>query len=318
MDQQEILAPAVKVVEYTKIEAGIAELKKRHEGVVFDVTTTDGDKAARAARQECVKLRTTLEAKRKAIKAPALQRCRDIDDEAKRITKAIETVEGPIDAQIKAEETRKEAERIERERIETKKREKVSQAISDIAFVPVYAAGKSAEQIASLVSELCAKPLTEDEFGDRLGEAGIAKSAAIAKLEELHTAAVAHEDDQRRIAADREELARIQAEQAATQARQAQEQEDLDRQRRELAAKEAPKPVAALAQAPVVAAIPATAVDQQPVETDDCTLSDFFAKLEKVEIAPGLDEMAGVIAAHYGVPPYKAREWIVSAAKGQS
>ena len=49
--------------------------------------------------------------KRKEIKAPALVRCKLIDEETKRITSELLALEVPIDEQIKAEEKRLRAER---------------------------------------------------------------------------------------------------------------------------------------------------------------------------------------------------------------
>lgn len=60
-------------------------------------------------------LRTSLEAKRKELKAPALERSRLIDSEAKRIESEIRSLEDPIDALITAEEQRRERERAERQ-----------------------------------------------------------------------------------------------------------------------------------------------------------------------------------------------------------
>jgi hypothetical protein len=52
------------LVSYSRTEAAIAELKARYSGVRFDLATTAGDRAARAARLELVRLRTSLDAKR--------------------------------------------------------------------------------------------------------------------------------------------------------------------------------------------------------------------------------------------------------------
>lgn len=101
-----------KIAEYSPTAAALAELRQRFGNIAFDLSTTKGDKDARAARLELVRLRTGLETKRKELKAPALERSRLIDDEAKRITAAILELETPIDEQIKAAEAAKEAERI--------------------------------------------------------------------------------------------------------------------------------------------------------------------------------------------------------------
>lgn len=70
---------------------------------MWDVSTTKGDREARAARKELVTLRTSLEAKRKELKAPALERAKLIDTEAKRIEAEIRSLEDPIDALIVAD-----------------------------------------------------------------------------------------------------------------------------------------------------------------------------------------------------------------------
>ncbi len=65
--------------------------------------------------------RTALETLRKEIKAPALERCRLIDDEAKRITAELLKIEEPIDTAIKAEEQRKEEEKAAKARAEAER-----------------------------------------------------------------------------------------------------------------------------------------------------------------------------------------------------
>ena len=100
MNTETLDRPAIEtsIAEYSPTAAGLADLAHRFKNVVFDVSTTKGDKEARAARLELVRLRTGLEAKRKELKAPALERSRLIDAEAKRITDAILLLEEPIDA----------------------------------------------------------------------------------------------------------------------------------------------------------------------------------------------------------------------------
>ena len=107
-----------EIVEYSKTEAALADLNARYSAVIFDTSTTKGMQEAVAGRAEIRGYRVDLEKERVRIKAPALERCRLIDTEAKRITAALEALENPIDAAIKAEQQRKENERIEKERLE--------------------------------------------------------------------------------------------------------------------------------------------------------------------------------------------------------
>lgn len=95
------------IAEYSATEKGLALLRDKLKDAKYDVTTTAGMDLACKDRRECVTLRTSLEAKRKEIKAPALARCQQIDSEAKRIEAEIVALEGPINEQIKAEENRK-------------------------------------------------------------------------------------------------------------------------------------------------------------------------------------------------------------------
>ena len=101
----------MKIVEYRKTEAALAALADKYKDAVFPVDTAKGMASAKEARAEVRGYRVDLEKKRKELKADVLERGRMIDGEAKRITEALEALENPIDGQIKAEESRKEAER---------------------------------------------------------------------------------------------------------------------------------------------------------------------------------------------------------------
>ena len=106
------------VVHLNRTAQAIAELTGKYKGAIFDMATAAGDKAARGARLELVTTRTAIEAKRKELKAPALEFGKVIDSEAARLTKLVSDLEDPIDAQIKADERRRQEERDEAERRE--------------------------------------------------------------------------------------------------------------------------------------------------------------------------------------------------------
>ena len=119
MSDPEVLPETTtQVAEYSQTAAALAEMREQLAGHTFDCTTTAGDQEARQSRLTLVRLRTSLEAKRKELKAPLLERTRLIDDEAKRITGELLELEQPIDALIKAEEQRKAEAKTEAERIE--------------------------------------------------------------------------------------------------------------------------------------------------------------------------------------------------------
>lgn len=200
------------IAEYSETAAALGELRQRHQGVVFDVTKPKEMKAAKEARAELRTLRTGLEKKRVEIKAPALERCRLIDAEAKRITAELVALEEPIDVQIKAEEARAESERLAKLEAERLRVEAIQQKIQAIRDVPAGLVGKPSVVIAGQLANLQKTVLDEDELAEHYVTATDALTAAIARVQELLAAVHEHEAEQKRIAAEREELARIRAE----------------------------------------------------------------------------------------------------------
>ena len=99
------------LTEFSRVEAGLAALREKHANTVYEVSTTVGLDAAKAARAELREPRYAVENVRKTAKAPLLALGKRIDAEAARITAEIMAIEQPIDDQIKAEEARRVAER---------------------------------------------------------------------------------------------------------------------------------------------------------------------------------------------------------------
>lgn len=66
------------VAEFDKVAEGIAELRKRYSGVVFDVRTSKGMDEAKKARQEIRTPRYEIERLRKDAKAAGLVRLREL------------------------------------------------------------------------------------------------------------------------------------------------------------------------------------------------------------------------------------------------
>lgn len=200
-----------EVKEYSVTEASLAGLRQKYQDMTFDVATTKGDKEARAARLELVKLRTGLDAKRKEIKAPALAYCQLIDSEAKRITAEIVKLEDPIDAMIKAEEVRKATERAEKERIERERITAIHARIAKISGLPAALVGKPSEVMLAALDDLQAQEITLDDFAEFTGTALAGRQTVVEQIQQMVAAMRSHEADQARLKAEREELARQQA-----------------------------------------------------------------------------------------------------------
>ena len=187
------------LVKYSRTELALADLRDKYAGKVFDLTTTKGDKEARAARLELVTLRTGLERKRKELKEPALEIGKTIDAEAARIKKEIEAIETPIDAQIKADEKRR-AEEAARKAAGEAFRVALHKALIDrINGYARDAVGLPTERIAKGVAFVEALSFG-DETQELRSQYESAKTDTLASLRKLHSDAVTAEAE----AAERE------------------------------------------------------------------------------------------------------------------
>ncbi|MBN8639321.1 MAG: hypothetical protein J0M07_28640 [Anaerolineae bacterium] len=205
------------ITEYTATDAALADLRGRFADVVFDVGTGKGMTEAKKARSELRDHRVSLEKERVRIKAPALERCRQIDSEAKRITAELEALEGPIDDQIKAEEQRKQREKEAAEQAEREARAKIAALFDTIKGMPLRAVNATAKEIEALIAEaegIKVDHLPDDMIAAANFEKKIASNGLKAALDARHLA----DQEAERIKAERAELDRLRAEAAAVQA----------------------------------------------------------------------------------------------------
>lgn len=225
------------IAEYTDTAAALAELRQRHEGVVYDVRDPKQLKKAKEARAEVKGYRVALEHKRKEIKAPALERCNQIDSEAKRITAELLALEEPLDVQIKAEEARVEEERLRKLEEERQRQEAIQARIAEIRNLPGTLLGKPSVIIQGKLARLREEVLDEDEFAEHYQTARDALDACIARVDQLLQAQLETEAEARRVEAERAELARLR-EEAEARRRQDEERAAAERAEQDRIARE--------------------------------------------------------------------------------
>jgi len=199
------------IVEYSPVDAAIAELRQRYADVLFPVDTKQGMKDAKEVRSKLVKLRTGLEAVRKEIKEPALRRTQAIDAEAKAITAAIRAIEEPIDAQIKAEEARIEAEK----EAKAAKLAEIQAKIDGIRGLPLAVAGCTSDEIAAERDALDAFEPVEEVFGELLVDCIEAKRECILALCDLYNRVLKQELAAEAVKVEAERVAQVEREAAA-------------------------------------------------------------------------------------------------------
>lgn len=202
----------MEIVEYSKTQAVLGDLRQRYEGVVYPVMTAKGMIDARKARAEIREWRTGLEKERIRIKAPALERSRLIDSEAKRITAELVKLEDPIDDQIKTEEDRKEKERLAKEEAEKGRIDNLRARIMAITGIPFREWGRTSAEI-TIVLESTRVIAIDETFQEFQQEAQSVKDGVLGELGKLFSETLAMEQEKARIIAEREELARLRAEQ---------------------------------------------------------------------------------------------------------
>lgn len=218
LQDPEVLPPAESAItEFNQTAAGLAQLRADIEGRTFDCSTTAGDKEARGVRLNLVTLRTTIEGKRKELKAPLLERGRLIDSEAARIIAEVKALEEPIDAVIRAAEAEREARKQERERAEAERLAVINRAIDRIRNMPSLYVTATPAVVAEAIAELQGMDL-DTQFDDvHRPRAADALAGALESLTTIHTERVAAAAEAARLVEERAELARQKAEAKAAQ-----------------------------------------------------------------------------------------------------
>lgn len=205
--------PLTTIVEYTATAAALADLERRIGKTVYDVSTAKLLEAAKKDRAEVRGYRVALEKMRVEIKAPALERCRQIDSEAKRITAVLERLEAIPHAAITAEEARKEAEKQARIAAEVKRVADLQERVAELRGCQMLTPSDGSECIQQHIDDLQAI-LVDESFQEFQQLAASTKSAGVERLTTLLGLARAHEAEQERLRLEREELALQRAAQA--------------------------------------------------------------------------------------------------------
>lgn len=234
----EVLPPQNKTIaEYNVTEAALAELEKEFKKDKIDVSTPAGLQAAKQNRMSLVRLRTTLEARRKELKDPVLEQGKLIDAEAKRITSRILAMEEPYDAAIKAEERRKEQEREAKRREEEERIAASIRRIDAVRRIPVDSVNLDSGSIREKIALINAKPDEElvagmsDSHADEIRKV---RAETVKTLEEMADAKERAEAERQRMiaeAAELEEARRIEREKAEAEAAAQQAAMDAEREK---------------------------------------------------------------------------------------
>ncbi|CAM2167910.1 Phage coiled coil domain protein [Burkholderia latens] len=230
------------VIERAAVALGTSERETELRALVAKSTDIVEIKNA-AGRDQCHAAAMLLRTARTSIRKVG----KDARDDATKFSKAVIAEEDRLVALIEPEETRllgmrdawdeaREAEKRAKLEAEQRRVAAIREHIDDIRAIAVRAVGMPAARIQGEIEDLEALGITLDRFAELTGEAEAVRGATLDKLRELHAAAIAHEAEQARLAAEREALERERAALAEQQRQEAEaraEQERVDRERRE-------------------------------------------------------------------------------------
>jgi hypothetical protein len=218
------------ITELNRVALEVAALEPKYLGVVFDVKTTAGMKAACEARLAIRKPRYTIQKMQKDAKTPLNALKKGIDDQVDAVIARITAIEDPIHEQISNEERRKEDEKRAREEAERQRVAAIRGRIEDdIRAVPLAAVGRSARDIEIFIADI-ESMVIDHTFAEFQKEAEGAKATTLIRLRAAHTKALAMEAEQKRLAEERAELEkqRAAAAEADRIAREAREKADAE------------------------------------------------------------------------------------------
>ncbi len=172
------------IITYNVTMKQIGELKVKYADVPTGLTVKENYEAVRLGIAEIKKLRSSVESRRKELKADALEYGRNVDNAAKEIKEALLEIETPMKL-IKTEfDEQKELEKREATRKEEERIDNIQGLIASIKASVESNISSTSDTINTVIDGLkLEKPEKwADEFVDK---AKIVISETIAKLEEL-------------------------------------------------------------------------------------------------------------------------------------
>lgn len=198
------------LAQFKDTEAGLTEMAEKYRNVVYNVAESKGMAEAKAARADLRdngrRMLTRTEA---AVKADVNELKKVMGDEVERLIAIVKPVEDAIDAQIKAEETRKAEEKAKRDKEEA---DRVAAHRANIEQLKAYveqAQGQPVEVIEKAIAALGEMTIGEEweEFAQEAEAACLATVQRLLDMVESEKRRIENERLQEELAAARAALA---------------------------------------------------------------------------------------------------------------
>lgn len=224
-------------IDYGVTQADLEALAQQFTDIKSITNRKEYD-AAQAALTQLKRARSSVEARRKELKADSLEFGRLVDSTAKELAAVVQPEEERLAALVQMVKDQKAAEKAERERIEQERIDKILNRIGEFEKLPATLQRATSDDVLVEREKLEELVITEDVFAEFTERASMVKVAVIDELNELYSGAL-HDE---RIARE-ERLAREkqEAEQKAEAERLAKERAELEARQKEVDAENARK-----------------------------------------------------------------------------
>jgi len=224
------------IIDYDITEEALLALAEKYQGL--EITDHKSYQVVVKGIAVTRDYRVKVEKHRKVKKTDALEYCRQVDGEAKRITERLWQIEKPLKETKQGEDDRKAAIQAEKERIEQERKAGIQARINSLNNMVTGLGSLNAGQLSQLIDEIASLDINEKGYGE------FGRHAEQVRADALEAARTALQDrtrlDQEATERDAREkrLAKIQAEQEVerkrlAEAKEAQEAE-LAKQKTEL------------------------------------------------------------------------------------
>lgn len=236
----EVTLTQTAVAPLERIRSGLTSLADRYRGAEFELTTTKGLDAAKAARNELREQgryavqRATAEFKRQANDAK-----RAVDELAESLIAITGPIEERIDGQIKAREKEIADEKAAKARAEQERKEKNEASIAVIGKYLDHARGITSGRIQAGIDVLTDLDLSAMMDADFLPRAIATRDATLTAMRTLHAQTLQTEQERERAERERAALEAQAAELQTHREALAAERDEIERQRAEIAAQRA-------------------------------------------------------------------------------
>lgn len=183
----ELTVPATNTTDAT-----ISELKEKFKHLP-EADSIDNVKVLKTARAEVRGVRVDAKKYCTELKQDIKKLNRQVDEAHEDVTQKLLEIEKPIDEKIKAYEKQKEEEKLKKKEEAEKKARELAEKIEAIKNAPLEMRKSSPKEIEDKIKQLESYELTEEIFGDTVGDAEVERELAVETLQEMYDDAVAVE-----------------------------------------------------------------------------------------------------------------------------